>query len=195
MYIFARARAYFTPHLALPFFRPLSPYRLVYVFFCCNFKASIQSVSISSPVQSEEQFAMKVENLSSAAMTSAMQCNKLEAEIRKDRAEVCKLEAQMGGLQQQVDDLQTKTAEEPPIISMYSYVSKIDWDTSTLSVKGNATWPEKGKVRSVQHHNHAESSQPESSVSRIPGRCFYTHSNWKKNGASHLLCARYLFFV
>ena len=146
-------------------------------------------------MQSEEQFAMKVENLSSAAMTSAMQCNKLEAEIRKDRAEVCKLEAQMGGLQQQVDDLQTKTAEEPPIISMYSYVSKIDWDTSTLSVKGNATWPEKGKVRSVQHHNHAESSQPESSVSRIPGRCFYTHSNWKKKTERRICCVRGIFFL
>ena len=58
--------------------------------------------TVSSPIKSDQQHALQVENLGCASLSSAQQANKLEAQISKDEAEILRLEAQMGGLQAQV---------------------------------------------------------------------------------------------
>lgn len=63
---------------------------------------AIQAITVSSPIKSDEQHALQVENLGCASLSSAQQANKLEAQISKDEAEILRLEAQMGGLQAQV---------------------------------------------------------------------------------------------
>merc|ERR1711935_254167 len=78
-------------------------------------------------------------------------CNSLEQGMQKDKAAIASLENEIAALTQKVEGMNKQASEDPPIISMFAYVSKVEWDTTFPAlIKGNAVWKSKNEIKPFQ---------------------------------------------